>query len=81
MKITATQLRRIIKEEVNSAMNESVAGSAAVEDLAVLIESQYSGLLYDMQATDWSDPRLVRAVQSRISSLVPAALERLSGKS
>lgn len=76
MKITATQLRRIIKEEAHKVLNESYDGDP---DLISLLEKKFGGLLYDMQAK-WDEPRLKEAIMNRLDRMVDVALQTLASR-
>lgn len=77
MKITASQLRRIIAQETRNIMKEGVGSSDP--QLAEYVEERFGGLLHDMQG-GWDDPRIKDAIMSRLDVQLDAVLADLASR-
>ena len=83
MRITVGQLRRVIREEVQRALGsggrlvEGVAELQAVgtsEGLADYLLEFEGGVLYDLQARSWADPRVEEYLRGKYSRTAPGVV-------
>lgn len=75
MKITVSQLKKIIVQETRNLIKEGPPPRDP--QLEELIKKRFGGLLIDMQG-EWDDPRIKDAIMARFSRMLDGVLANLA---